>query len=88
MDKNKQEVPMDKRWTRLEILTRMYNEQVNFLVRTECDMDFLNYLMLAEPLEKSHTEKKANTTNNFKRGSKFLAIVTKAIEKEKNGKTN
>lgn len=74
--------------TKLGILVESYNEHLNFVVKLQLDLEYFQYLELAEPRDTKHTENRKNVEKALKLREKYLSIVTNRImniDKEENG---
>ena len=64
----------------LSLLVRVYNEQLERLVRLRIDAEIQNHLVLAEPMEKVHLDNKGKTVRALKVGRKAVSIIRGQIE--------
>jgi hypothetical protein len=74
--------------TKLSVLVESYNEQIEHVVKLESDLEYAQYLEIAEPRNTKHTENRRNIETALKQRVKLLDIITKRIlniDKEENG---
>lgn len=71
--------------TKLSLLVALYNEQLNHLVRAEADVDYTQYLILAEPENPEHGEKHKEMERMVRRKTKLVQIIREHMLAEMQG---
>lgn len=76
--------------TELELMLKSYGERLEHLVKLRFDVEILNYLIIAEPNQKSHLTDKSKAELGLRRNRRAIAILREQILEKlgKNGKTN
>ena len=72
----------DNKYTRKELLTALYNEQLDQLIRTEVDIELITYLMLKEPNNSNYAKSKSAKDGNKEQHEKILQIIDRLIKQE------
>jgi hypothetical protein len=65
----------------LALLAKVYNEQLDGLVRLRIDVEIFNHLILAEPMDKSHLDNRTKSERALKVRRKSLAVIREQIIK-------
>lgn len=63
----------------LDLLVKVYNEQLEQLVRLGIDIEIFDYLVLAEPQDNQHAQNRVKTMSALKKKRKLIGIVRKQI---------
>lgn len=71
--------------TKISLLTALYNEQLNHLIRAEVDVDYTQYLMIAEPSDTTHAEKHREMEQMVRRKAKLVEIIRRHMLDELKG---
>lgn len=74
--------------TEINLMIKVYNEQLEQLVRMRFDSDIYDYWIIAEPGNKEHLEKKAQNSRNMVGKRKIVETIRKQIEKLSKGGAN
>lgn len=72
----------ERRLTKREVLTLIYNECFDKVIRLEVDSQFLMMLSISEPNDKKAAENKIATDSNLKRMKNLLHTVDKFLKAE------
>lgn len=68
----------------LSLMVKVYNEQLETLVKLRYDIEILNYLIIAEPLAKEHLDNKGKTMRALVVRRKGILIIRKQISEMTN----
>lgn len=63
----------------LKIMVKVYNEQLEQMVRLRVDLELFDYLILAEPQNNQHAQKRSQTAVALTGRRKLVSIVRKQI---------
>jgi hypothetical protein len=66
----------------LDLAVKVYNEQLEQLVRMRIDLELYDHLILAEPNEAAHAENKVKTNSMLRRKRKLITLLRSQIVKQ------
>ncbi len=76
------EYPVDRQMTRIELLRRVYNEQLDQLVRTEIDFTLFERLSLSNPNDKEAVQQRMKMQKSSETKKSLVDIIAGKITKE------
>ena len=65
--------------TELKPLAKIYNEQLENLIRLRVDNEILNYIIMSNPNDRKALDDKAKTIASLRTKRKLIAIIRKEI---------
>lgn len=65
----------------LAIMIKIYNERLNNLVALRYDRAIFNYLIIAEPMDKTHLDNKTKADNALAKNRKIINVMREQIVK-------
>lgn len=69
----------------LELMTKVYNEQLEQMCRMRIDIELFDYLIIAEPTNNQHQQQRTQTKESLKRKRKLIQVIRGQILQQLKG---
>lgn len=70
----------------VDLMVKVYNEQLEQLVRIRIDVELFDYLILAEPTNNQHAQQRSQAVGGLKRKRKLIQVIRNQILQQIVGK--